>query len=295
MTSPSARSSSTERPSSSVRWRSSLSSRAFSMAMTAWPAKLRQLDLLVGERTDFLPIDRDCADRLVLLEHRHAQNRANAKLLDNVDGERVPIPVGLRRRIVVDVDHLFRVDRAKQAGSRAGLRRGHLDRRRKVPRGDAKAAVLAQPQSSILRRANLYGVQQHGLEHGLQLARRAGNDPQHLRRRRLLLQRFGQLARALLLGLEQPHVLDGDHGLVGEGLDEGDLLVRERLDLEAIDHDHAQQVVAFAGSAPREPCGSRSTSCGADRYIPGRLSTSGMWIVRRSSAARGRARCAGRA
>ena len=52
-TSPSARSSPTERPSSSVRWRSSLSSRVFSMAMTACAAKFcDQLDLLVGERDE---------------------------------------------------------------------------------------------------------------------------------------------------------------------------------------------------------------------------------------------------
>ena len=38
---------------SSVRWRSSLSSRVFSMAITAWAAKFfDQLDLLVGERTN---------------------------------------------------------------------------------------------------------------------------------------------------------------------------------------------------------------------------------------------------
>ena len=36
--------------------------------------------------------------------------------------------------------------------------------------------------------------------------------------RRLLLQRLGQLARARLHLLEQAHVLDGDHRLVGEGL-----------------------------------------------------------------------------
>ena len=42
-------------------------------------------------------------------------------------------------------------------------------------------------------------------------------------RRRLLLQRLGQLARARLLGLEQPRVLDGDDGLVGEGLHQLDL------------------------------------------------------------------------
>ena len=55
---------------SSVRWRSSLSSRVFSIAMTAWRAKFcDQLDLLVGERADLLAKDDDSADQLVLLEH----------------------------------------------------------------------------------------------------------------------------------------------------------------------------------------------------------------------------------
>ena len=37
----------------------------------------------------------------------------------------------------------------------------------------------------------------------------------------------GELARARLHLLEQPHVLDRDHGLVGEGLDDLDLARRE--------------------------------------------------------------------
>ena len=46
--------------------------------------------------------------------------------------------------------------------------------------------------------------------------------------RRLLLQRLAKLARARLHLVEQAHVLDGDHRLVGEGRDEFDLLVGER-------------------------------------------------------------------
>ena len=50
---------------------------------------------------------------------------------------------------------------------------------------------------------------------------------QHLRGRGLLLQCLGELARALLHLVEQPHVLDRDHRLVGEGRDQLDLLVGE--------------------------------------------------------------------
>ena len=40
--------------------------------------------------------------------------------------------------------------------------------------------------------------------------------------------RRSQGAVLLLVLLEQTHVLDGDHGLVGEGLEQGDLLVGKR-------------------------------------------------------------------
>src|SRR5262249_38715830 len=46
--------------------------------------------------------------------------------------------------------------------------------------------------------AEAHGVSEQGLEHGLQLAGRTRNDAQHLGRRRLLLPRFGKLARARL-------------------------------------------------------------------------------------------------
>ena len=81
-----------------------------------------------------------------------------------------------------------------------------------------------------------------GVEHGIKLAQRVRYDPQHLRRRRLLLERFGKLARALLLGLEQSRVLDGDHRLGGEILDHLDLLVGEGADLLPVDGDGADQL-----------------------------------------------------
>jgi hypothetical protein len=68
-------------------------------------------------------------------------------------------------------------------------------------------------------------IRQHGLKHRLQLPRRPRYDLQHLRRRRLLLQRLGELARALLLCLKQPHVLDSDH----RRPEKRNLLIRKRI------------------------------------------------------------------
>ena len=60
--------------------------------------------------------------------------------------------------------------------------------------------------------------------------------------RRLLLQRFGQLAVAGLQLLEQPHVLDRDHRLVGEGLEQGDLLSGNGPGFGAADGDRADRL-----------------------------------------------------
>ena len=54
------------------------------------------------------------------------------------------------------------------------------------------------------------------IQHRLDIRRRAGDDAQDFARRSLLFQRFLEF-------LEQPHVLDGDHRLVGEGFEQFDL------------------------------------------------------------------------
>src|SRR5262249_22597968 len=72
------------------------------------------------------------------------------------------------------------------------------------------------------------------VKHRLQIGRRTGYDAQDLAGGRLLLQRLGDLSMGVgdraVLGfqlLEQAHILDGDDGLVGEGLEETNLAIRE--------------------------------------------------------------------
>ena len=95
------------------------------------------------------------------------------------------------------------------------------------------------------------GVLQHGFEHRLKIAGRAADNLEHLRGRRLLLQRFGELARALLLRLEQPRVLDGDHRLIGEGLDQLDLLLGERPYRLRGEDKHADWIPSRRSGTPR--------------------------------------------
>src|SRR5262245_63843655 len=62
---------------------------------------------------------------------------------------------------------------------------------------------------------------------------------------RLVLARQLQLAALLLDLVEQPYVLDCDHRLVGERLDERDLLVSERLEFQSVDSDGSNKIVPF--------------------------------------------------
>ena len=55
-------------------------------------------------------------------------------------------------------------------------------------------------------------------------------------------QRVAELAVARLHLFEEADVLDGDHRLVGEGLQELDLLVAERAHLGATDHQRADRL-----------------------------------------------------
>ena len=74
----------------------------------------------------------------------------------------------------------------------------------------------------------LFGAARDGIEHRLHVGRRTRDHLQDVGGRGLPLQR--------LLGLvEQPRVLDGDHGLVGEGLQQLNVMVGERAGLDARD------------------------------------------------------------
>ena len=77
---------------------------------------------------------------------------------------------------------------------------------------------LAEPRRRFCQR----------VEHRLQIEGRAADDLEHVGGRCLLLQRLAELRGARLDLFEQAHVLDGDDRLVGKGLHQLDLPLRER-------------------------------------------------------------------
>ena len=84
---------------------------------------------------------------------------------------------------------------------------------RTLPRAEGLASSR---ESKHLLRHRSGSILCNHVQHRLNIRRRAGDDAQDFARRGLLLQRLFEF-------LEQPNVLDGNYGLVGEGLEKLDL------------------------------------------------------------------------
>ena len=83
------------------------------------------------------------------------------------------------------------------------------------------------------------------IEDGLEIEGRAADHLQHVAGRGLAFEQLLQIARQLAQLGQEPRVLDRDDRLVGEGADQLDLALAERLDPAAAKRDHADRL-AFA-------------------------------------------------
>ena len=86
--------------------------------------------------------------------------------------------------------------------------------------------AVEQEHHAVFGVAQTQGALRDGLEDRLGVGRRLADHLQDVAGRRLLLERFSQVTVAGLEFLEQPHVLDRNHGLVGKGLEQSDLPVQ---------------------------------------------------------------------
>ena len=157
-------------------------------------------------------------------------------------------------------------------------------------------AVEAE-HGAVPRLAQPHRAPDDGVEHRLDVGRRARDDPQDLARGGLLLERLRDLGMGLREGQvlpfqlgEQPDVLDGDDRLGGEGLRQRDLLVREGLDFSPPQDDDADGY-AFAQErrGQHRPSRDAQRRCAFLRLGEFRLGSARMsstWIVWRSRTAR---------
>jgi hypothetical protein len=102
--------------------------------------------------------------------------------------------------------------------------------------------VVTENHSSLCA-AEPYGGTQERIEHRLQIEGRATDDLEDVGGGSLLLKGFAEVIGTLPQFLEQPCVLDSDDRLVGEILDQLDLLVGERPDFLAVNDNRADQLV----------------------------------------------------
>src|SRR5215469_16400726 len=103
--------------------RSSSSRRVFSMAMTAWLAKLvsNVICASVNGRT-FLTIDDDHSNQFIVLEHRHSDKGPDPTEFDGFDDRRVAFGIRLCRCQVGDVDSPLSFNCLAKTGPRRGLK-----------------------------------------------------------------------------------------------------------------------------------------------------------------------------
>ena len=94
---------------------------------------------------------------------------------------------------------------------------------------------LTIPAVDISKRgvADPHCLLKHKCEYRFKLAFGAADDLEYLRRCGLLFERLSQVARSLLLGLKQAHVLNGDYRLIGKGHYQFDVAIRKRIDSAA--------------------------------------------------------------
>src|SRR5262245_35630782 len=160
-----------------------------------------QLDLIVGERLRLLAVDKDGADKLVVLEHRHGNESSRAgdrRELGRGEARWHVEEPGLREGIC-DVNGLLRPGKAAQRAVWRWLPRPDVkffgDRGRDaVHCNDAERGCVVQVQYAELGLADAHRVRQDRLKYWLQLARRVRDDLQHVGGRGLLLQRLSELA-----------------------------------------------------------------------------------------------------
>ena len=166
------------------------------------------------------------------------------------------------------------------------------ERARGVPPGGG--GPLQEIHRRVVCSAHPRGIPGDGVQHRLKITGVAADGPEDVARRRLLLQRLGQVAVARLQLREQAHVLDGDHGLIGKRPEQLDLPVRRtgphpsghrdraERDLSA-HHRHEQECPEAADHAP---------ASGRVQARPRLCSMSGRWMMRRSRIAVGAGRSA---
>src|SRR6516164_2049870 len=210
---------------------------------------LQQRDLLFGKRPNLGPARDNPTEKRIILPQRHAQESANTRefcsflvhwLVDscligdmNKTGPIDQLPMGVVWIGLVSLTYQL----VKRCGQTAG-------------RQGAKAVAVPYFQSANSHSAYRVCFFQYRVEHWGEVTWRGIDNLQYLGGRGLLLQRLARLG-------QQPRVLHRYDRLRGEILQQRDLFVGKRLDLLAIDRQHAEQGIILPQRYAQESANAR--------------------------------------
>src|SRR5262249_42546197 len=134
----------------------------------------------------------------------------------------------VQRAMLAHPTNMWRIDTDLNAVRGHGTKMSHRN----------QSVVLIESQHHVVNPANPCRALDDGIKDRLHVRRRTADDAEHLSRCGLMLQSLAKFCVALLDFLEQPHVLDGDDGLVDERFEKSDLLVGERANLKSANIDN---------------------------------------------------------
>ena len=224
---------------------------------------LQQVDDVWAEGPCGLPVYHEPADDPVLPQERDGQERANARAQQDILQSSVIGPLG---RDIGDLDRLVGLGEPahgalalEDARFAAGLHQLFLQALL-GPQQERFRRLVVLVDGATIRARELGRSGDDRRENCVEIQRRADGLP-YLAERGELVDRAGELMRPRLELREEAHVLDGDHGLIGKGLEQLDLLAREwpwgrpRVDGDGSDGDakahHGHRQYASESSAPQ--------------------------------------------
>src|SRR5262249_44909958 len=200
----------------------SLNNRTFSIAITAWSAKVSSSLIWIGvkgrtsmRRAPIVPTSSPCRRRGAIKKVRNPRIEpisGEIVLLAHVGNVERPMLAHPGKPWVVNID--------LDAASRYGYGTKMSPYNHGIP--------LPESQHHVINPTNPCGALDDGIEHRLHIRGRAADDAEYFGRCGLMLQCLAQFCVALPEFLEQPNVFNRDDGLVGKSLEESDLLIGER-------------------------------------------------------------------
>src|SRR5262249_33595422 len=200
-----------------------------------------QLDLLVSERRDLRLPQTYCAERHALAQQGYCQHCPGTRQLLGFREIIFPVCPAVWNLHYTALEQRATCRSSPPCADWGALPQLQGTGRGIVGSGGTAAFAIVAENHAVLGTANADGILQQRPEDTLEVERRSADGLEHLGPGSLLPQRFAQLLCARLHVVEQPHILNCDHRLVGKCGHQLDLPVSEGLDLRFPQRDDAER------------------------------------------------------